>query len=141
MTRPLFLVFAIPFTTNVITGINGFTTLQASSRIEQASTRIHVGRYVLRLSMQTSDKPTTSDKQTMKQSYVDTSFDPLQLAHSSSSGDSMAQPELSLPPEEDEQKLSLWAARGILLLVAAVWGTNFAVSTIKIQTPSGWPQL
>jgi hypothetical protein len=28
---------------------------------------------------------------------------------------------------EDKQGLSLWAARGILLFVAAIWGTNFAV--------------
>merc|ERR1712241_1471642 len=26
----------------------------------------------------------------------------------------------------NEQQLNIWAARGILLLVAAIWGTNFA---------------
>lgn len=29
--------------------------------------------------------------------------------------------------EGQEGEMSLWMARGILLLVAAIWGTNFAV--------------
>jgi hypothetical protein len=31
------------------------------------------------------------------------------------------------PPEQQQSELSIWAARGLLLLVAAIWGTNFAV--------------
>jgi hypothetical protein len=31
--------------------------------------------------------------------------------------------------QNDEIELSLWASRGILLLVALIWGTNFAVRT------------
>jgi hypothetical protein len=29
--------------------------------------------------------------------------------------------------DSDQQELGIWAARGLLLLVAAIWGTNFAV--------------
>jgi hypothetical protein len=32
------------------------------------------------------------------------------------------------PNEQPQQELNIWAARGLLLLVAAIWGTNFAVS-------------
>ena len=31
--------------------------------------------------------------------------------------------------EGQSPPLGLWAARGLLLVVAAIWGTNFAVST------------
>ena len=37
------------------------------------------------------------------------------------------QPTLPPPPPE-QSELNIWAARGLLLLVAAIWGTNFAVS-------------
>lgn len=30
-------------------------------------------------------------------------------------------------PSNEKKELGIWAARGILLVVAAVWGTNFAV--------------
>lgn len=48
-------------------------------------------------------------------------FDPLQLSQDSS---------MQSPQEEEQQQqqtgeIGLWAARGILLLVAAIWGTNF----------------
>jgi hypothetical protein len=33
--------------------------------------------------------------------------------------------------ETEEKELGIWAARGILLVVAAVWGTNFAVCTLR----------
>ena len=33
----------------------------------------------------------------------------------------------SLSSPQNDGELSLWAARGLLLLVAAIWGTNFAV--------------
>ena len=33
----------------------------------------------------------------------------------------------TLPPPE-QSEFNIWAARGLLLLVAAIWGTNFAVS-------------
>jgi hypothetical protein len=32
--------------------------------------------------------------------------------------------------ETEKKELGIWAARGILLVVAAVWGTNFAVCTL-----------
>ena len=32
--------------------------------------------------------------------------------------------------KERTRELGIWAARGILLLVAAVWGTNFAVRSL-----------
>ena len=35
------------------------------------------------------------------------------------------QPQQQQPQSESE--LNIWAARGLLLLVAAIWGTNFAV--------------
>lgn len=40
--------------------------------------------------------------------------------------------ESSLPSLEEEQdgEMSLWMARSILLLVAAIWGTNFAVRVV-----------
>ena len=39
--------------------------------------------------------------------------------------------ETELQTQEDEQQLGIWAARGLLLLVAAIWGTNFAVRNVK----------
>jgi len=54
---------------------------------------------------QEGDNPTT------------TTFDPLNLSNQETMGDS------------NHEELGLWAARGILLLVAAIWGTNFAVRT------------
>ena len=55
----------------------------------------------------------------------------------------MAEPDHIHPDEEeDDTGLSLWAARALLLLVAAIWGTNFAVrdseneSVSLIQEPS-----
>ena len=38
------------------------------------------------------------------------------------------QPTLPPPPPPEQSELNIWAARGLLLLVAAIWGTNFAVS-------------
>jgi hypothetical protein len=33
----------------------------------------------------------------------------------------------TIPPPAEKEEMGIWAARGILLLVAAIWGTNFAV--------------
>lgn len=51
-----------------------------------------------------------------------TAFDPLELAAQEQAG-------TNLPAQgsDDEPAISLWAARALLLLVAAIWGTNFAV--------------
>lgn len=38
--------------------------------------------------------------------------------------------------ESNSQQLGIWAARGLLLLVAAIWGTNFAVSRLSMFTCS-----
>jgi hypothetical protein len=57
-----------------------------------------------------------------------TAFDPFQV---SSDGNQLEQVNLNgvveLKQEQDKQEIGIWAARGILLLVAAIWGTNFAV--------------
>ena len=34
--------------------------------------------------------------------------------------------------EPNEPQLTLWAARGILLFIAAIWGTNFAVRLVGV---------
>jgi hypothetical protein len=38
---------------------------------------------------------------------------------------------LEQPKEPHQQQLNIWAARGLLLFVAAIWGTNFAVRYIR----------
>ena len=57
-----------------------------------------------------------------------TAFDPFQVA---SDGNQLEPVNLNgvveLKQEQDKQEIGIWAARGILLLVAAIWGTNFAV--------------
>ena len=69
-------------------------------------------------------------RSTLSSSKMQDLFD---SSSSSSSSDSVTAttPSLnSLQTIQDQEKqgeMSLWAARGILLLVAAIWGTNFAV--------------
>jgi hypothetical protein len=61
-------------------------------------------------------------------SESETAFDPFQV---SSDGNQLEPVNINgvgeLKQEQDKQELGIWAARGILLLVAAIWGTNFAV--------------
>lgn len=64
--------------------------------------------------------------------YSPESFDPLQLANSTNKNGleiplKLQAVEQAANQEKNEQ-IGLWAARAILLLVAAIWGTNFAVS-------------
>jgi hypothetical protein len=57
-----------------------------------------------------------------------TAFDPFQVSSDGNQLDSVnPNGVVELKQEEDKQELGIWAARGILLLVAAIWGTNFAV--------------
>jgi len=41
-----------------------------------------------------------------------------------------------LVDDDNNQQIGIWAARAILLLVAAIWGTNFAVSLMVLKKPS-----
>jgi hypothetical protein len=63
-----------------------------------------------------------------------TAFDPFQV---SSDGNQLEQVNLNgvaeLKQEQDKQEIGIWAARGILLLVAAIWGTNFAVRAYLLR--------
>jgi hypothetical protein len=43
---------------------------------------------------------------------------------------SQQQLELSPSTTQQQSELNIWAARGLLLLVAAIWGTNFAVRLV-----------
>jgi len=87
-----------------------------------------------------SDDPSTSDR-------LSTFFDPFRLSRrSDTSNDKLIinmegnnDPQIEefmAAAEEDDGKLGIWAARGLLLLVAAIWGTNFAVSTIRLLPPA-----
>jgi hypothetical protein len=62
-------------------------------------------------------------------------FDPFQV---SSDGNQLESVNLDgageLKEEEDKLKFGIWAARGILLLVAAIWGTNFAVRAFILRS-------
>lgn len=64
-------------------------------------------------------------------------FDPFQV---SSDGNQLESVNLNgageLKQEQDKQELGIWAARAILLLVAAIWGTNFAVRAYINMVPS-----
>ena len=64
-----------------------------------------------------------------QEEQTEETFDPFKL--SSDNGESLTVAESTeLQKQEDQKQLSIWAARGVLLLVAAIWGTNFAVSAI-----------
>jgi hypothetical protein len=58
-------------------------------------------------------------------------FDPFNLPRSTDQLDLAAQitdtAKTASSAAADQQELGIWAARGLLLLVAAIWGTNFAV--------------
>lgn len=70
------------------------------------------------------------------------SFDPFGLSSTSSSSSSPNDPtaikvllassslEHQTVDGKEEPEMGIWAARGILLFVAAIWGTNFAVRLI-----------
>jgi hypothetical protein len=63
------------------------------------------------------------------------SFDPFAFVQSEgtpSASTPTAAEEVS--EQTDEIELSLWASRGILLLVATIWGTNFAVRSSMIHS-------
>jgi hypothetical protein len=44
--------------------------------------------------------------------------------------------ELPPPPQQQQSELNIWVARGLLLLVAAIWGTNFAVRVSVFCIPA-----
>ena len=48
------------------------------------------------------------------------------------SGVQLSQPGSQSQKEKHDGKVGIWAARGILLIVAALWGTNFAVREHQI---------
>ena len=95
------------------------------------------------------DKQTSTTTDSSPQTTQPPSFDPLGLSSSSSSsslkhgetittsGEAWSSSSLEhqkVDASENDgvvvkQEMGLWAARGILLLVAAIWGTNFAVRT------------
>jgi hypothetical protein len=57
-----------------------------------------------------------------------TAFDPFQVASDVNQLEQVnPNGVVELKQEQDKKELGIWAARGILLLVAAIWGTNFAV--------------
>ena len=72
---------------------------------------------------ETKNDSSTQQQQQHEKSLVDSSF-------SSTTPDDRAA--LSTLPSENKEEtdgeISLFVARAILLLVAAIWGTNFAVS-------------
>jgi hypothetical protein len=63
-------------------------------------------------------------------------FDPFQV--SSNEGTQLEPVNLNGAVEQEEKedklKVGIWAARGILLLVAAIWGTNFAVRAYIVRS-------
>jgi hypothetical protein len=98
------------------------------------------------------DMQTTTTTDSSPETTQPPSFDPLGLSSSSSSslkngetiitsGEAWSSSSSSSSLEHQKvdgtekdgvvkkQEMGLWAARGILLLVAAIWGTNFAVRT------------
>ena len=62
----------------------------------------------------------------------------MQLKSAASSKETEESTSQSLEKKQEGQdpsnrEMSIWAARGLLLLVAAIWGTNFAVRSTRTQ--------
>lgn len=93
--------------------------------VQQSTTAMNLRWASVRPDLEQEDK---SQSTTSPWSQVQSMFD----SSSSSSLDltTTSNQESSLPSQQEEQdgEMSLFVARAILLLVAAIWGTNFAVS-------------
>lgn len=79
-------------------------------------------------------EPKTADK---KSSETTSDFNPFQLA-AEVNGNVNINGQAELQLEEDKQELGIWAARAILLLVAAIWGTSFAVRYRIVRVNLAW---
>jgi len=88
-----------------------------SSRLSSSVARKHI--------LHAMNKEDTEQVSTGKRTYK--VVEPIPASHVvSTEKASTLSPELT--SEEEDSALGIWEARGILLLVAAIWGTNFAVS-------------
>ncbi|KAL7556502.1 hypothetical protein ACA910_009065 [Epithemia clementina (nom. ined.)] len=135
--------FSVVKTLSLLSVADGFTT------VSPAPTRTYRSRNSeLRFSLQTSsDKiayksakvsdPWLVEETTSTSSSTATTtetYDPLNLADASSYGPDAKRMDLAsastaaseATTKENQGELTLWAARGILLIIAALWGTNFA---------------
>lgn len=93
-----------------------------------------------------SIKPPEKDQELTSTGSVETEvFEFVPLEDQSGAGylPSLALAESVQDLEDEQQKLGIWAARGILLLVAMLWGTNFAsvkyLETLCFHPPCNHP--
>jgi hypothetical protein len=83
----------------------------------------------------TTVPPETNGDSKASSSESGTAFDPFQVSSDGNQLESSVNLNgvAELKQEQDKQEIGIWAARGLLLLVAAIWGTNFAVRAYIIS--------
>lgn len=115
--KTIWIAFIAFWTASALLSVQAFAPLPSRRISTYPSTR----RYI--------SQPPLKDETKTLHVFPDTtlpSFNPFDLPENS-----VDKINIALHVEEqktnEENKLGIWAARGLLLLVAAIWGTNFAV--------------
>ena len=117
----------------LITSANAFQSLKSfneiASKQAKRSKSNHITSKIVMESFKRQEQLFMSTNQEKKKDLPDISmeknFDPLSLSSESQAMDSFLSDEIN-DKNDASPSIGIWTARGLLLLVAVLWGTNFA---------------